>query len=119
MHNILTTVPRKKYKDWPEAEQAFIRSDGRSKYHFWLVNTPWPPKKNVIDSLCYIIFEGKVRGYFTIVDRAPVAEWDHHNNAIEQERTGESLIMANWVGISDGPFMSGFQGWRYTQLTPL
>lgn len=119
MHNIITTVPQKKFKSWPEAEQAFKRCDGSSKFHYWLINTPLPPAKDVVGSLCYIVFDGKVRGYFTIVDRAPVTEWDHYNDAIEKNRTGESMIMANWVSIADGPFTNGFQGWRYAKISYL
>lgn len=116
MKNVLTTVPKSKFKTWPDCEAALKSSDGSEWGGYWLVNTNHLPKECGIGGLCYMVFAGQIRGYMDIVDVGETEGWREVHD-IGKPRTTQSLILANWHSISPLPY-TGFQGWRYTELRP-
>ena len=122
MNNIVTTIPKSKFNTWKACERVCHKCDGETIRDedgawFWLINTQRIPKKPIVGSVCWMIYDGRVRGYFDIVDIDKAENWHHHNDPEERQRTGFSIIMANWHPF-EGPEMNGFQGWRYSALQP-
>ncbi|GAB3164784.1 hypothetical protein [Telluribacter humicola] len=121
MKNILTTIPKSKFRDWPTCERVLQRCDGLTDLNgngewFWLINTKALPKDSGTGAVCYMIYDGLIRGYMDIVDTDISENWrDAHD--IGKPRTTKCLVMANWHPITPQPH-TGFQGYRYTQLKP-
>ena len=123
MKNLLSTIPKNKFENWAHAERVCQMCDGttergpsRSPW-FWLINTMNLPKHLREGAVCFMIFDGVVRGYFDIVDTDKTENWrDKH--VIGKARETSSLILANWHPISEALHQRGFQGWRYTDLQP-
>ena len=121
MKNVLSTIPRGRFKDWAHAERVCFMCDGEEKQDraawFWLVNCAQRPKDTGIGAVCFMVFDGEVRGYFDIVDVADTERYrDRHG--IGKPRNTVSLVLANWHPIRYGVEQRGFQGWRYTALRP-
>lgn len=120
MKNILTTIPRSKFPNWATAERVCKKCDGVGYPHrsawFWLVNCTRLPTQSGPGAVCFMIFDGKVRGYFDIVDTDQSENW-RGKHEIGKARTTQCLVLANWHPY-DGPEMPGFQGYRYTELRP-
>jgi hypothetical protein len=121
--SIITTIPKSKFKDWPTCERICRMCDGETERDedgpwFWLINTQRMPKQPIIGGVCFMIYDGKVRGYFDIVDIDRAENWHRHNDPIDKKRTGYSIIMANWHPCYQAEDYTGFQGWRYTHLKP-
>jgi len=121
MTNILTTIPRAKFRTWEEAQAILRQCDGeahgRRQPMFWLINTVNLPRKiTLMDSVCYMVFDGFIRGYFNIVDTDQSENW-RFKHRIGKPRTTQCIVMANWHPIRPIP-KTGFQGWRYTELKP-
>lgn len=114
MKNILTTIPKSKYRTLEEFESAVTRCDGSSKFRFWLVNTNHLPAESPVDAQCYLVFDGFIRGYFTIMETDVTENWRGWHG-IGKARTTKSMIMCTWRPITPIPY-KGFMGWRYTQL---
>lgn len=114
MNNIVTTIPKSKFKTWEVCERTCRMCNGEPREDgdtwWWLINTQRIPAKDIVGSVCFMIYDGMIRGYFDIVDINPAKEW-------HDDRTGYSIIMANWHPY-EGPEMKGFQGWRYSALQP-
>jgi len=83
---------------------------------FWLINTNNLPKKSEIGNLCYMVFDGMIRGYFDIVDFDESENW-REKHGIGKKRNTKCIVMANWHPIKPVPYV-GFQGWRYTEMRP-
>ena len=113
MNNIIATVPKSRFKTWKGAERNMRKSDGEK--FFWTICMPRVPKKEVIGSLCYMVWGGQVRGYFDIVDVDLATNWSFHK---KKNQTGYVFVLANWHPVNNLPEMTGFQGWRYTALRP-
>lgn len=116
--NIICTIPKSKFDSWKLCERVLYRCDGDSNTkEFWLINTPHLPTKiKVGESVCYMIYDGMIRGYFHIVDTGISEEWrDSHD--IGKPRNTMCIVMATWRPIKPIP-MTGFQGYRYTELRP-
>ncbi len=62
-----------------------------------------------------MVYDGQIRGYFDIVDIDDVKNWNFHTPT----KAGNVVVMANWHPVAGGPEMIGFQGWRYTALSPV
>lgn len=121
MANILTTIPKKKFKSWQECEKVLKKCDGEDKKGrramFWVINTAHLPKKiDFAQSVCFLIYDGQVRGYMNIVDTDKSENWRLKHN-LGKPRTTDCIVMANWHPITPTPYV-GFQGWRYTELRP-
>lgn len=122
MKNILSTIPKSKFKDWPTAERVCKMCDGETNWNgdgawFWLLNSQNLPTESGIGALCYMIYDGVVRGYFDVVDTDQTENWrDKHD--IGKERTTKCLVLANWHPIDKPVEHKGFQGYRYTELRP-
>lgn len=119
--NIITTIPKKKYKNWAECEKVVSRCKGIGipmSLGVWLINTKSIPKKvKPGKSLCYIVYDGCVHGYFEVLSIDRSEEWrDRHD--IGKERNTFCIVLFNWTPIKASPY-PGFQGYRYTVLTPL
>lgn len=135
MKNILTTIPKGKFKDWATAEKVCSMCDGttnrkhtgwpETEEHeegegtpwYWLVNCLRLPKQSGIGAVCFMIFDGMIRGYFDIVDTDLTENW-RERHGIGKERTTQSLILANWHPLVVPIPHTGFQGYRYTELRP-
>lgn len=117
MKNIVTTIPRNRYNTWQDCERDLLATDGSEKGGFWLINTTHLPKNGCIGTVCFMVFDGQVRGYFDVVD-TQLTEDCRSFHRIGKRRTTQSIIMANWHPISRGNYLTGFQGWRYTALRP-
>jgi hypothetical protein len=121
MKNVLTTIPKSKYPTWEKAEAVLKKCDGSTRWAgghpwFWLVNVTALPKHSGTGAVCFMIFDGQVRGYFDIVD-TDLTENYRGRHGIGKKRNTQSLILANWHPIPYIPF-TGFQGYRYTELKP-
>lgn len=119
MKHIVTTIPKSKYATLEECELALSTTDGEDG-GFWLINTSHLPvffKDGYKDDMvCYMVYDGYIRGYFNIVD-VSLSENYRKLHRIGKRRTTKCIVMANWHPIK--PVESiGFQGWRYTTLTP-
>lgn len=122
MKNILTTIPKSKFKSWEIAERTLKMCDGTTEWDengpwFWLINTNNLPKSMVLgESVCYMVFDGVVRGYFDIVDSglSENCRWTHD---IGKMRNTKCIVMANWHPCKNLTY-TGFQWWRYTEMRP-
>ncbi|HEY0108788.1 MAG TPA: hypothetical protein VGB67_04115 [Fibrella sp.] len=112
--NIISTIPKSKYRSWAECEAVLRQCDGEDD--FWLVNTMNLPKKAGIGDLCYMVYDGMIRGYFHIVDIQPTESF-RSTHRIGKRRITDSLQLVNWFSITPIPKV-GFQGWNYTALRP-
>lgn len=120
MKNIIATIPKGRFKTWELAERVCKQCDGETerdgKVWFWTIYLTRMPKSQLIGSVCYMIFDGLIRGYFHIVDIDDPEGWEFHSG--KGQTSGKVLVMANWVSVHGLPEMTGFQGWRYTALQP-
>ncbi|ARK08856.2 hypothetical protein A6C57_00225 [Fibrella sp. ES10-3-2-2] len=87
----------------------------------WFVRMMRKPRKDLTDSVCYLIYDGRVRGYFHIVSSTPAQEWIEKGYLLEDKASTHVVVLANWVSLPQAEQleMTGFQGWRYTHLSPL
>ena len=134
--NIVATIPKTKFKNWATAERVCRMCDGTTPHKragwpdddfeeeeegtpwFWLINSAALPTKVVPgESVCFMVFDGQVRGYFDIVDTDVSENW-REKHAIGKQRTTQCLVMANWHPVDEGHLMTGFQGYRYTPMRP-
>lgn len=121
MINIVATIPKSKFPNWQVAERVCVMCDGETDRGngewFWLINCQnLPTKIEVGQSVCFMVFDGQIRGYFDIVDTDLSENWrDRHD--IGKERSTHCVVMANWHPIAPQPH-TGFQGFRYTDLRP-
>ena len=122
MKNIVTTIPKSKFPDWPTCERTVNLCDGETPRHrgqpwFWTINTMNLPKDTEVGkSVCYVIYDGKIRGYFDLVDTDVSENWRNRHD-IGKPRNTKIIVLANWHPFPNLP-MRGFQGWRYTELRP-
>jgi hypothetical protein len=131
--NIVATIPKTKFKDWATAERVCSMCDGttnrkstgypENEQHedegspwFWLINTTNLPKHTGEDSVCFMVFDGRIRGYFDIVDTDKSENW-RSRHAIGKKRETQCVVMANWHPGDYGP-RPGTQGWGYIDLQP-
>lgn len=124
MNNLLTTIPKSRFKTFELAEEELIRCDGETNWGedegaewLWFIRTSHLPKKSLKDSVCYMVFDGIVRGYFHIVDWGDAQEWVDKGYLLEDKPSPFVIVLANWRS-QPGPEVKGFQGWRYTALRP-
>lgn len=102
-----------KHTGWPETEEG----EDEGQEWFWLINCRSLPKGSGTGAVCFMIFDGYIRGYFDIVDSDLTENW-RTRHGIGKERTTQSLIMANWHPLGSPIPHTGFQGYRYTELRP-
>lgn len=117
--NILTTIPRSKFRTWADCRRSLQRCTGEPNAEgecwYWRINTHRKPQKDLTGAVCFLVYAGRVRGYLHLIDIAPKGDWDWNN--AEEKRAAYEIVMAVFRPF-DGPEMTGFQGWRYTQLRP-
>ena len=131
MKNIIATVPKSKFATWELAERVLKRCDGEtdwskvdnagsSREQFWFVRLAQLPKAPLTDSVCFMIYGDRIRGYFHIVSSDRKQTWIEKGYMQSDKPTGFVVVLANWVPIpySQQVEMPGFQGWRYTALMP-
>ena len=133
MKNILATIPKSKFKTWPLAERVLKRCDGvtdwdevdregtnQGKEWLWFVRSIVKPKGPFDDSVCFMIYGGRVRGYFHIISSSTTQEWIDKGYLLEDKPSGYVFVLANWVSLPESQQveMTGFQGWRKTALRP-
>lgn len=122
MKNIITTIPKSKFRDWKTCERTVNLCDGETPRFggspwFWTINTMNLPKDiEVSESVCFMVFDGLVRGYFHIVDTDISENWRNRHD-IGKPCNTKIVVMANFRP-SLTVAMTGFQGWRYTELKP-
>jgi len=135
MKNIVATIPKTKFKDWATAERVCKMCDGTTLHKhagwpeseheaeeegspwYWLINcVALPSKIGLGESVCFMVFDGQIRGYFDIVDTDTSENW-RTKHPIGKKRTTECVVMANWHPIEPIAH-TGFQGYRYTELRP-
>ncbi len=115
--NILTTIPKAKFSSWKTCERVLRQCDGDpNTQEFWLINTANLPKKIKPESVCYMIYDGKIRGYFHIINTDLSENWREMHD-IGKPRNTHCIALATWRPITPIPY-TGFQGWRYTELKP-
>ncbi len=112
MSNIITTIPKSRFPDWATCERLLRRCTGDDDMGYWTIRCQRPPKKPIVGRQCYMIYDGKVRGHFSIVNIDDVRNWKFHTPT----KAGKVIVLANWQAINTGPEVVGFQGWRYTDL---
>lgn len=162
--NTITTIPASYFAQWkpvpndPRVARYLGMHDGTTLRHFtkhngfdqerieydakpwfWMVTVPRPPKQKLDggDSVCFMVHQGRIIGYFDIVavglkkdyawvpDEIMVATTADDKmglkstvSAVGYSRLNEHcLVLANWHPGDYGT-MAGFQGWRYTQIQP-
>ena len=133
MKNILTTIPKYRFKSWELAERVLVRCDGETDWDevdregtnqgrdwLWFIRTNHLPKQSLLESVCYMVFDGRVRGYFHIVDSGHCQSWVDKGYLLANKPTPYVIVLANWrtIPLSEQVPMTGFQGWRYTALRP-
>ena len=116
MKNVLSTIPKSRYYSWNDCQADLESCDG-DEGGFWLINVARKPLHADIGSLCYMIFDGQIRGYMDVVD-AGLTESFRNVHRIGKKRNTYSLVMANWHPIDKVIYKKGFQGYRYTELRP-
>ena len=115
MKNIITTIPKAKFSSWKVCERVLLRCIGEPA-DYWLINTPAFPRESGIGAVCFMVYDGLVRGYMDIVDLDESENYrDKHN--IGRRRNTKCIVMANWHPIKP-VLMGGFQGYRYTEMRP-
>ncbi len=137
MKNILTTIPKGKFANWATAERVCKMCDGTTERTargfpeategeheegdtspwFWLINTVNLPKALSDGAVCFMVYDGLIRGYFDIVDTDLSKNWGRHCESLPARST-QCMVMANWHPLSEPISQGGFQGWRYTELHP-
>jgi len=123
MKNILTTIPKGKFSSWEHAERICRKCDGTTEWDgpesewFWLINTMNLPKFLSEDGVCFMVYDGLVRGYFNVIDTDLSKNWGRHCETLPERET-KCIIMANWHPLDEPISQRGFQGWRYTDLQP-
>ncbi len=116
MKNIVATIPRAKFTDWKAAEKACLATTGDPL--FWLINvTALPGMIKVGESVCYMVYDAQVRGYFDIITTDVSENW-RRRHRLGKKRTTKCLVLANWHPVANGPHLLGFQGYRYIDLRP-
>jgi hypothetical protein len=120
--NVLTTIPKGRFPSWEVAERTLMRCDGETEWNggqpwFWLVNCHALPKQSGVGAVCYMVYDGLVRGYMDIVDTDVTENW-RSRHGIGKRRNTSSLILANWHPLHEEVGQRGFQGYRYTELRP-
>ena len=116
--NIITTIPRSHHPNWEHCKRMLNLTDG--EYHsglgpwLYLINTTNLPKKSGVGDICFVVFEGIIRGYMDIIDTG-VSESYREVHGLGKKRNTNSIVLINFVETDRGP-MKGFQGWRYTEL---
>ena len=116
--NILSTIPKSRYNSWLECFYDLNESDGSDEGGFWLINVQALPTKTKVGDFCYMIYDGYIRGYFSIVDMKWTEDCRSFHR-IGKKRNTYSLVMCNWHSLTLPMEAKGFQGYRYTQLSPL
>ncbi len=106
--DIIITLPQTiRWEDYQRELDAVVNFDNEL-----LFKVPFLPTKNVLNSKCYLIHFGTIKGYMMITNL-----YKDHNFICQT--TGKQ-----WKGnfiVRSGPFhplekeikMKGFQGWRY------
>lgn len=79
---------------------------------FWTIRCQRVPVKPILGGQCYMIFAGRIRGCFDVVDIDLVTNWSFHTPT----KAGRVIVLAKWHPLDNGPEMTGFQGWRYLDL---
>ncbi|QHV99251.1 hypothetical protein [Spirosoma endbachense] len=133
MKNIIATIPKGRFKTWEVAERVLRRCDGETdwdevdrvgtnqgKEWLWFVRLVRLPKAPLGESVCFMIYDGRVRGYFHIISSDSAQVWINKGYLLEDKPSGFVIVLANWVSLpySKQIEMTGFQGWRYTALRP-
>ncbi|MBO0947304.1 hypothetical protein [Fibrella forsythiae] len=127
MNNLLVTIPKGRFKTFEAAERVLRRCDGVTDWGeeegsewLWFVRMAKAPKKDLTDSVCFLIYDGRVRGYFHIISSTPAQEWIDKGYLMEEKTSTHAVALANWVSLpkEEQVEMRGFQGWRYTSLRP-
>lgn len=123
MANILTTIPKHRYDSVDECLENLRmctgEEDEEGQWWFWLINCAHlPNQKKVVsgESVCYLVYDGHIRGYLDIVDM-DLSENYRDKHRLGKKRNTYCVVMANWHPITPIPHQ-GFQGWRYTELRP-
>ena len=114
MKNVVATIPKSRFASWSQCLATCKACDGEQYY--WLVNTANLPKQSGTGAVCFMVYDGQIRGYFDIVDTGPTEKY-RKIHRIGKRRNTQSLLLANWHPYN-GPAMTGFQGWHYTELKP-
>lgn len=122
MKNVITTIPAKRYRNWALCERILRRCQGqlpgqKKGGEYWRVNLARMPRETLTGRVCFMVFGGKVRGYFHIIDVAPQSAWVFDEPEEERPQSPYCMILGVFTPF-DGPPMEGFQGWRYTDLQP-
>lgn len=143
--NIITTIPKRYFAQWKpvpgdprivrylemhdgETLRRFTKANGCESNRAQLEPKPWYwmftassgfPTKVKYGDCCFMVYDGQVIGYFTIV--ALTTKGDHAWHPAEDEPLADAdanaVVMATFHAGNYGP-MKGFQGWRYTELRP-
>lgn len=127
MKNLLITIPKSRFKTWELAERILKRCDGETDWNevdwegtnqgkewLWFIRTSHLPK----DSVCYMLYDGIVRGYFHVIEKAESKKWVDLGYLLEDKPSPFVIVLAHWHPVNTGVQMIGFQGWRYTALQP-
>ena len=77
--NIFTTITKRRFPDWPTCERLLQRCTGEDDLGYWTIRCARKPTKPIIDGQCYMIYDGKIRGYFHVVDIDDVENWTFHS----------------------------------------
>lgn len=144
--NIITTIPKRYFAQWKpvagdpriarylemhdgETVRRFLKCNGYDSDRGELEPRPWywmftasaglPKKVTVGEDVCFMVYDGRVIGYFTIVALATKGEYAWHPEEEEPQADAgdKAVVMATFRTGNYGP-MTGFQGWRYTELRP-
>lgn len=124
--NIVATIPKSRFKTYELAERTLRRCDGETDWGeelgsawLWFIRTNHLPKK--MPDVCYMTYDGKIRGYFHVIETSTAQKWIDRGYLLEDKPSQYVLVLAHWHSLpkSEQINLKGFQGWHYTHLNPL
>lgn len=143
--NVITTIPKRYFAQWKPVpgdprinryldmhdgsiERRFLKCNGYGSDRGELEPKPWYwmvtmsqgyPTKVKLGDCCFMVYDGQVIGYFSIVDMEKRRKywWVPDDDTEAKGGDDDCLVLATWTPGNYGS-MTGFQGWRYTELRP-
>jgi hypothetical protein len=117
--NLITTIPaRHDLRHWHDVEPRLRECVDEES--FWTFSCTHFPKHAGPGAACFIVHSGFVRGWFTVLDfTTDPCYRTGTSDAVEAEwKEGPKVTLVTWRPLAVPLPMTGFQGWRYTDLQP-
>ena len=107
MTDWIITVP--KTTEWNDYQKEIDLVEDFS--HIMNYRVPHFPKDMKVGDRCFVLWNGKVRGWMEICDLQETGSWECASTG-KQWPAGKYIVRSGPFYIVDGPDMSGFRGIR-------